>query len=362
MEELGLTSAGGRREVGFWNGRNVFLTGHTGFKGGWLSHWLSDLGAKVFGYALQPSSSPNFFDVTKLSEKILRSTIGDVCDLESLTAAIREAQPSVVIHLAAQPLVRESYSDPVGTFSTNLMGTVHLLEAVRHVESVRAVVVVTTDKCYENQEWIWPYRESDRLGGHDPYSSSKACAELASAAYRLSFFSGGGASIATARAGNVIGGGDWGKHRIVPDFLRSSDMREVLLVRAPNSIRPWQHVLEPLSGYLTLAEKLLTNGPEHARAWNFGPDERDAKSVSSVVQMLCERVPGSTWTTEHKSHPHEAELLKLDITNATSCLNWRPRWSLDTALDKTVEWHRAWRENLDMAAFTVCQIRAYEVA
>jgi CDP-glucose 4,6-dehydratase len=261
----------------FWHGRSVFLTGHTGFKGGWIGLWLTHLGAKVYGYALDAPTRQNFFTETKLEERLKKSTIGDIQDLTKLAAAMQSAGPSVVIHMAAQSLVRESYKTPVETFSTNIMGTLNVLEAARSTETVKAIVNITTDKCYENQEWLWPYREDDRLGGYDPYSASKACAEIVAAAYRRSFLAQADISLASVRAGNVIGGGDWAIDRLIPDFLRSIDAGETLRIRSPNAVRPWQHVLEPLSGYLTIAERLVVDGSDFAQAWNFGPEDSDAK-------------------------------------------------------------------------------------
>jgi CDP-glucose 4,6-dehydratase len=338
----------------------VFLTGHTGFKGGWIALWLSHLGAKVHGYSLTPPTKPSFFEEAQLQTWLASSTIGDIRDLKSLSQAMHLANPSVVIHMAAQPLVRESYSSPVETFATNVLGTVNLLEAARKAASLRAIVNITTDKCYENQEWIWPYRENDRLGGHDPYSSSKACAELATAAYRSSFLAAAGVQLATVRAGNVIGGGDWATDRLIPDFLRALDAGQTLQIRSPNATRPWQHVLEPLSGYLLLAEDLVKQGTEHADAWNFGPEESDAKPVSWIVERLCEQLPNSRWELESEPQPHEAGLLKLDSTKAKSKLDWAPRWSLETALEKTVDWHQAWKQGDSMSDFSLRQIQAYE--
>ena len=263
----------------FWNGKTVFVTGHTGFKGGWIAHWLSELGACVHGYALNPPTTPNFFTETNLQERLVGANIGDIRDLGLLDKAIKQSKPDIVIHMAAQPLVRESYNTPVETFSANVMGTVNVLEASRRVGTVKAIVNITTDKCYDNKEWIWPYRESDRLGGHDPYSASKACAEIVAAAYRSSFLSDADIQLASVRAGNVIGGGDWATDRLIPDFLRALDAGETLKIRSPNAVRPWQHVLEPLSGYLMLAEQLYEQGEPFAEAWNFGPNEEDARSV-----------------------------------------------------------------------------------
>lgn len=347
---------------GFWKNKSVFITGHTGFKGGWIAHWLTELGAKVYGYALAPPTEPNFFTETKLQERIVSSTICDIRDLEKISKEIRQAKPDILIHMAAQPLVRESYNTPVETFVANVIGTVNVFEAARHVGSIKAVVNITTDKCYENKEWLWPYRENDRLGGHDPYSASKACAEIVAAAYRNSFFTEAGIHLASVRAGNVIGGGDWATDRLIPDFLRAIDRGEVLNIRSPNAVRPWQHVLEPLSGYLLLAERLYEEDQAFAEAWNFGPNDEDAKPVSWIVERLCEQIPGSKWQTENTKQPHEAGLLKLDSSKAKTKLGWMPRWNLETALSKTVEWHQAWRNQEDMAAITSSQIQAYRSA
>jgi CDP-glucose 4,6-dehydratase len=343
----------------FWQERSVFLTGHTGFKGGWMALWLSHLGAKVYGYALSPPTTPNFFTETQLQACLAQSSLSDIRNLAALTQAMRQAQPSVIIHMAAQPLVRESYHAPVETYATNVMGTVNVLEAARQTKTVEAIVNITTDKCYHNQEWIWPYREADRLGGYDPYSSSKACAELVTTAYRNSFLAEAGIQLASVRAGNVIGGGDWAKDRLIPDFLRALDAGETLRVRSPNAIRPWQHVLEPVSGYLMLAEKLVTDGAAYAEAWNFGPEEADAKPVSWIVDRLCHKIPGSRWELEGTPQPHEAGLLKLDSSKARSRLHWSPRWSLETALDQTIQWHQAWSQGQSMADVSIQQIEFY---
>ncbi len=346
----------------FWRGRSVFLTGHTGFKGGWIALWLSQMGARVYGYSLAPPTVQNFFTVTNLIEIFEQSTIFDIRDLETLTSAMQEAKPSVVIHMAAQPLVRESYIKRIETFETNVMGTINLFESALQTQTVEAIINVTTDKCYENQEWIWPYRENDRLGGHDPYSSSKACSEIATAAYRNSFLTQAGIQLASVRAGNVIGGGDWAVDRLIPDFLRAVDIGETLRIRSPNAIRPWQHVLEPLSGYLMLAEKLVTHKSNFSEAWNFGPEEFDAKPVSLIVDRLCQKIPEARWELEDAQRPHEANFLKLDSAKAKSRLGWAPRWSLENALDKTVEWHRAWKERQPMAEVSIQQIAAYQAA
>lgn len=343
----------------FWRGKRVFLTGHTGFKGGWLSLWLTKLGAEVHGYALLPPTDPNFFTVTRLEDQIASSTIADIRDVSSITRAMAAVQPEIVLHLAAQSLVRYSYVEPIETFTTNVMGTVNLLEAVRQTPSVKAVLVITSDKCYENRERSSPYRENEALGGHDPYSSSKACAELVTAAWRRSFFGPTGVAIASARSGNVIGGGDWAADRLVPDFLRALEESRPLAVRAPLAIRPWQHVLEPLSGYLTLAERLCNEGASYAEAWNFGPNESDIRPVQWLVETLCASVSGAFWEREETPQPHEAQTLRLDSTKAREQLGWRTRWSLRQALTATLGWHQAWRSGKDMAAHSFGQLVEY---
>lgn len=343
----------------FWQGRRVLLTGHTGFKGGWLSLWLADMGARVHGYAMTPPTEPSFFTVTRLVDRLASHTTADVRDADTLVRAIQQTEPEVIFHLAAQPLVRHSYVAPVETFAVNVMGTVHLLEAVRATPSVRAVVNITSDKCYENREWPWPYRENEAMGGFDPYSSSKGCAELISAAYRRSFLHGRGAHLATARAGNVIGGGDWANDRLLPDFFRALNAAEPLRIRSPRAVRPWQHVLEPLAGYLQLAENLYSDGEPYAEGWNFGPFETDAQPVSWIVDRLCELMPGARWERDRAEQPHEAHTLRLDSSKARIKLGWQPRWDLLTALTQTVKWHRAWQGDADMAAFSLEQIRQY---
>lgn len=344
----------------FWQNKNVFLTGHTGFKGGWLALWLTNRGAKVYGYALAPPTDPALFHVCNIQSKISNHTQGDIRDGNALLCAMQASQADIVFHLAAQPLVRYSYQEPLETYATNVMGTVNLLEAARKTPSVKAVVNITTDKCYENREWVWPYRENEALGGYDPYSSSKACAELVTAAYRYSFLQAKNIQIASARAGNVIGGGDWAQDRLIPDFLRSIDAKQPLTIRSPNATRPWQHVLEPLAGYMNLAEKLFEHGAEFAEAWNFGPDEADARPVQWIVEHLCQRIPGATWRREQAIQPHEAHLLRLDSSKAKSQLNWLPRWSLTTALCRTLDWHLAWKQGADMAKICLEQIHCYE--
>ena len=342
----------------FWRGRRVFVTGHTGFKGSWLSLWLQAMGAAVTGYALAPPTSPSLFERARVADGI-DSHIDDVRDADALRACLLAAAPEVVIHMAAQPLVRASYRDPVQTYATNVMGTVHLLEAVRAAPSVRSVVIVTSDKCYENREWIWGYREDEAMGGYDPYSSSKGCAELVASAWRRSFFADG-AGIATARAGNVIGGGDWADERLIPDLLRAFDAEQPVTIRHPHAVRPWQHVLEPLAGYLLLAERLHDARDAHVGAWNFGPGEDDARPVQWIVERMVELWgDGAHWRLDAALQPHEAGYLKLDCAKARNALSWRPKWSLDTALQRIVAWHRAERAGADMRAFTLQQIKDY---
>jgi CDP-glucose 4,6-dehydratase len=352
----------------FWHGRRVFLTGHTGFKGSWLSLWLQQLGADVTGYALDPPTTPSLFALANVGRG-MRSIIADVGDLARLKQELRAARPEVVVHMAAQPLVHAGYDDPVETYRINLMGTVHLLEAVRGVAGVRAVVNVTTDKCYENPESDQPFRESDRLGGFDPYSNSKACSELATQAYRSAFFSADtyrehGVAVATARAGNVIGGGDWGKDRLVPDILRAITAGQPMRIRRPDAIRPWQHVLEPLSGYLALAENLVSGGMRYASGWNFGPPAEDARPVRWIADQLTRLWgPPARWEIEgNKVYPHEAHFLKLDSSHARAELGWCPRLSLSQALDWIVEWHRAMARGADLREQSSAQIQRYMAA
>lgn len=346
----------------FWREKRVFLTGHTGFKGGWLALWLSEMGAEVHGYALAPSIDPSFCAVTGVVDRLASSTIADIRDATALGSALRATAPEIVFHLAAQPLVRFSYAAPVETYAVNVMGTLNLFEAIRNTAGVKAVVNVTTDKCYENREHNTPYAEEEALGGHDPYSSSKACSELVTSAYRRSFLDRQGVALASARAGNVIGGGDWSADRLIPDFLRAIDAGHPLSIRYPHSIRPWQHVLEPISGYLQLGERLYTQNAAFAEAWNFGPEEADSQSVEWLVESLCARVPGASWQREEAPQLHEAGTLKLDSSKAKQRLKWRPRWALDQTLTHTVDWHLAWRSGADMCEFSLQQIAAYESA
>ena len=344
----------------FWADKRVLVTGHTGFKGSWLALWLAFMGARVMGYALAPSTRPALWQYAE-GHTGISSTIADVRDLDTLVNTFRAFRPEIVLHLAAQALVRASYEDPVTTYATNVMGTVNVLEAVRRSPGVRAAVIVTSDKCYENREWVWGYRESEPMGGRDPYSNSKGCAELVTAAYRSSFFSeAGSAAIASARAGNVIGGGDWATDRIVPDIVRAAAAGEPVRVRNPNATRPWQHVLEPLSGYLQLAERLWDAPVEHAEGWNFGPSDEDAVPVENIVSTVT-RLWGPTtrWVADKGPHSHEANFLKLDSSKARSRLGWRPRLGLASALEWTVEWYKTQAQGEDARALTLAQIERY---
>ena len=359
-------STGGKVDSAFWSGKRVFLTGHTGFKGGWLSLWLSSMGAQVTGYALAPNTSPNFFEVVGIKDLIEESHIADIRNLDDLREAMNAANPDIVIHMAAQPLVRYSYINPVETYATNVMGTVHLLECVRGLDSVRATVVVTTDKCYENKEWVWGYRENEPMGGYDPYSNSKGCAELVTAAYRQSYFSDAlypkhQHALASARAGNVIGGGDWSEDRLIPDALKAFESGAPLVIRNPLATRPWQHVLEPLSGYLVLAQALYEEGIGFASAWNFGPRDEDARPVKEVVNLLIEKSPaGAQWEQDQSEQPHEARSLKLDCSKADLLLGWKPRWCLETAVQNIADWQKAFLAKEDMQKVSLIQINTYQ--
>ena len=345
----------------FWRAKRVLVTGHTGFKGSWLCLWLQSLGAEVLGYALAPETEPNLFGLARVGDG-MESVIANVQDGEALKAAVRRFRPEVVLHLAAQSVVRRSYEEPVETYATNVMGTVNLLEAVRGSDSVRAVVVVTSDKCYENREWEWGYRENEPMGGSDPYSNSKGCAELVTAAYRASFFADGKsrAAVGSARAGNVIGGGDWTRDRLIPDIMNGIAANRVVPIRNPGAIRPWQHVLEPLQGYLMLAEKLHDEGATFAGAWNFGPGDADCRPVRWIVARLSEEWgDGVRWEIDTRIQPHEANYLKLDSSKAMARLGWRPRWDLTAALRSIVRWQRAHLAGGDMRAVVLDQIREH---
>lgn len=351
-------------DASFWQGKRVFLTGHTGFKGSWLSLWLNLMGADVMGYALEPPTTPSMFNLCQLGSTI-QSIMADVRDQRAIYEAIIDHKPQIIIHMAAQALVRESYKSPVETYATNIMGTVNLLEAARTCSSLKAIVNVTTDKCYDNKEWVWGYRENEAMGGYDPYSSSKACSELVTASYRNSFFNPENYSqhqvaIASARAGNVIGGGDWANDRLLPDCFRAILNGEPVHIRSPFAIRPWQHVLEPLGGYLILAQRLFEKGTAYAEAWNFGPDDRDAQPVENIINKIC-ALWGSeaSYTVDKGVHPHEAQYLKLDCSKAKTRLNWQPRWGIEEALAKTVEWMKAYQNGADLTAVCLKQIKEY---
>lgn len=348
----------------FYSGRKIFITGHTGFKGSWLCLWLNILGAEVTGYALDPPTVPSLFELCHI-DRFVKSIIADVRDREALQEAMSAARPEIVIHMAAQPIVRGSYRNPVETYAINVMGTVHLLDAVRNCSSVKVVINVTTDKCYENREWVWGYRENEPLGGYDPYSNSKACSELVTSAYRNSFFNPKdyhrhGVGLASARAGNVIGGGDWAQDRIIPDCIRSLLKGEKIVIRNPQAVRPWQHVLEPLSGYLELARRLYEDGRRFAEAWNFGPSDEDVKPVEWLVQKICAKLGGDAgYKIDRGEHPHEANYLRLDCSKAASLLNWRPKWNLERAIDSIIEWIEVYKAKGELRAVCERQIEDY---
>lgn len=372
MEDLGLAmlDSGVTKSASvnssFWDGKKVFLTGHTGFKGGWLSLWLTSMGAKVTGYALAPNTSPNIYELGKVERELEHSYISDIRNLEKLKEALKLSKPEIVIHMAAQPLVRYAYANPVETYATNVMGTVHMLEAIRGQGSVRAVVIVTTDKCYENKEWVWSYRENEPMGGLDPYSNSKGCAELVTSAYTHSYFSPNEfnrhhVAIASARAGNVIGGGDWSGDRLIPDAIKAFMANEELEIRNPFAIRPWQHVLEPLSGYLVLAEALYLQGTNFNGGWNFGPHNEDAVSVQEVINLLIKNLNVTArWRQSQEVHLHEANSLKLDCSKAQHYLHWSPRWNLEQAIKNIAQWQYAYQQNQDMRKISLDQIARYQ--
>jgi CDP-glucose 4,6-dehydratase len=358
MESMEISK--GMVDVSFWKGKKVFLTGHTGFKGSWLSLWLQDMGVLVKGYSLDVNTKPALFIEANVAEK-MESEIGDIRNLEQLTESMVSFSPDILIHMAAQPLVRLSYQEPVDTYTTNVIGTVNILEAARKCINLKAIVSVTTDKCYENKEWEWGYRENEPMGGHDPYSSSKGCAELVTSAYRRSFFSSGDtASLASARAGNVIGGGDWAEDRLIPDILRAFKKSEPVVIRNPLSTRPWQHVLEPLSGYLVLAQELFLNGDNFAEGWNFGPKDEDCKPVSWILdKMVTYWGNNASWNLDKNNNPHEAGFLKLDCSKASNRLKWNPKWNLELTLKSIVDWHQLYTNGGDIKKQCLKEINKY---
>ena len=359
MENMGRFN--GKVDPTFWRGKKVFLTGHTGFKGSWLSLWLQEMGALVKGYALEPNTTPNLFTKANVAQN-MDSEIGDITDLNHITESMVTFNPEVLIHMAAQPLVRLSYYDPVLTYTTNVMGTVNVLEAARMCTNLKAIVSVTTDKCYENREWEWGYRENEPMGGHDPYSSSKGCAELVTSAYRKSFFNENHtAFLASARAGNVIGGGDWAEDRLIPDILRAFEKNEPVIVRNPLSTRPWQHVLEPLSGYLVLAQYLFDGGSSFAEGWNFGPKDEDCKPVSWILDTMVDNWGnGAKWDLDKNINPHEARFLKLDCSKAAIRLNWFPKWNLKITLESIINWHQNYLSQKNIQELCLLEIAKYQ--
>ncbi len=359
MENMGRLK--GKVDPTFWKGKKVFITGHTGFKGSWLSLWLQDMGAIVKGYALNPITTPNLFTQANVA-KNMDSEIGDITDLNHITQSMTGFNPEVLIHMAAQPLVRLSYQEPVLTYATNVMGTVNVLESARKCTNLKAIVSVTTDKCYENKEWAWGYRENEPMGGHDPYSSSKGCAELVTAAYRKSFFNeNSNTFLASARAGNVIGGGDWSEDRLIPDILRAFENNEPVIIRNPLSTRPWQHVLEPLSGYLVLAQHLFEDGSSFAEGWNFGPKDEDCKPVGWILDKMVENWGGGAkWELDKNNNPHEAGYLKLDCSKAALRLNWYPKWNLEDTLETIIKWHQKYISQQNIQEQCLLEIALYQ--
>ena len=344
----------------FWKSKKVFLSGHTGFKGSWVSLWLQSMGAIVKGYSLEPNTKPNLFTEANVEEN-MNSEFGDIRNLNQISKSMLDFNPDILIHMAAQPLVRLSYQEPVDTYTTNVIGTVNVLEAARGCPNLKAIVSVTTDKCYENNEWDWGYRENEPMGGHDPYSSSKGCAELVTSAYRRSFFnSEDTASLASARAGNVIGGGDWADDRLIPDILKAFEKSESVVIRNPISTRPWQHVLEPLSGYLVLAQELFENGKEYAEGWNFGPKDEDCQPVNWILdKMVANWGEGASWELDKNNNPHEAGFLKLDCSKASNRLKWQPKWSLQQTLKLIIEWHQVYVNKGDVKEQCLIEIKKY---
>ena len=342
----------------FWQRKRIFVTGHTGFKGSWLSLWLSSLGAEVKGFALNPPTSPSLFDEAKINS-IIESQIGDIRDWDAIYESMTVFNPDILIHMAAQPLVRYSYNAPIETYEVNVIGTAKVLEVARSCSNLKAIINITTDKCYENDGRSEGYKESDPMGGYDPYSSSKGCAELVASAYRSSFLQGQGVGLASVRAGNVVGGGDWANDRLIPDILRSFEKNEPVVIRNPKATRPWQHVLEPLSGYLILAQNLYKNQKDYAEGWNFGPNEQDVKPVDWVLDKMIVKWPGSSWELDNNPNPYEADYLKLDISKAQSKLGWKPVWDLSHTLDKIIDWNKAWLNKEDMKTVCLAEIKEY---
>ena len=360
MESLEIIK--GKVNPSFWKGKKVYLTGHTGFKGSWMSLWLQSMGAIVKGYSLEPNTVPNLFTVANVGTA-MDSEIGDIRDLNQISKSMSNFNPDILIHMAAQPLVRLSYLEPVNTYTTNVIGTVNVLEAARNCLNLKAIVSITTDKCYENKEWDWGYRESEPMGGHDPYSSSKGCAELVISAYRRSFFSESNtASLASARAGNVIGGGDWSNDRLITDILRSFEKSKPVIVRNPLSTRPWQHVLEPISGYMVLAENLFENSNDFSGGWNFGPKDDECKSVNWILDKMVEKWgKGASWELDNNNNFHEAGYLRLDCSKAASKLNWYPKWNLDFTLDNIINWHQDFLSGKNMQERCLVEVSKYTI-
>jgi CDP-glucose 4,6-dehydratase len=342
----------------FWKGKRVFLTGHTGFKGSWLSLWLFSLGAEVKGYSLIPHTTPSLFNEAKV-DSIVNSEIGDIRDLKLLSKSMSEFNPNIVIHMAAQTIVRYSYNNPVETYEVNVIGTVNVLEAARSCSNLKAIINVTSDKCYENDNRLEGYKENDAFGGHDPYSSSKGCAELVTSSYRRSFIEEKKIGLASVRSGNVIGGGDWSNDRLIPDILRAFELNQPVMVRSPNATRPWQHVLEPLSGYIILAQKLYNDYNKYSQGWNFGPNDKDVKPVKWILDNMVSIWPDASWNIDNSVGPHESKLLKLDISKSRDKLNWKPHWGLEKSLKKIIYWHRAWKNNEDVQLLCLLEIKDY---